>query len=201
MRFKAFSTIKNFGPATLRKKETELPTDESTDVSSDKPKQTAKNCNLLAIACLTAAFQGDGLLNLIEASMTQQWPSGLAYLVDALYKRYRPVDIINRVEMRTRLNQVSMKTHEDPRTLLDQLASIQSAYNDATRRIDPDDLIAVVIKQAPDEYKSILTAEQRIKGTNLTLDDLRSCMNDLYRHAAPSLPRMRRFSSCAPGEI
>jgi hypothetical protein len=114
--------------------------------------------------------------------MTQQWPSGLAYLVvDALYKRYRPVDIIMRVEMRTRLNQFSMKTHEDPRTLFDQLASIQSAYNDAMRRIDPDDLIAVVLEKAPDEYKSILTAEQRIKGTNLTLEDLRSCMNDLYR--------------------
>jgi hypothetical protein len=80
--------------------------------------------------------------------------------------------------MRTRLNQVSMKPHEDPRTLFDQLASIQSAYNDATRRIDPDDLIAVV---APDVYKSILTAEQRIKGTNLTFEDLHSCMNDLYR--------------------
>jgi hypothetical protein len=182
MRFKAFATIKSFGPAIQRTKEAELPADESTNVSSDKPKQAAKNRNLMAIACLTAAFQDDGLLNLIEGSMTQQWPSGLAYLVvDALYKRYRPVDIIMRVEMRTRLNQVSMKTHEDPRTLFDQLASIQSAYNDAKRRIDPDDLIAVVLEKAPDEYKSILTAEQRVKGTNLTLEDLRSCMNDLYR--------------------
>jgi hypothetical protein len=44
--------------------------------------------------------------------------------------------------------------------MFDQLASIQSAYNYATRKIDPDDLIAVVLEKAPAAYKSILTAEQ-----------------------------------------
>jgi hypothetical protein len=36
------------------------------------------------------------------------------------------------------------KANDDPRVLFDQLASIQSAYNDTTRKIDPDDLTAVV---------------------------------------------------------
>jgi hypothetical protein len=101
-------------------------------------------------------------------------------------KKYRPVDILRRVEMRTRLSQVKMKAEEDPRMLFNQLASIQSAYNDATRKIDPDDLIAVVLEKAPEKYKSILTAEQRNKGTNLTLADLNSCMNDLYRTMNPN---------------
>jgi hypothetical protein len=74
-----------------------------------------------------------------------------------------------------------MKANDDPRILFDQLASIQSAYNDATRKIDPDDLSAMVLEKAPDGYKSLLTVEQRNKGNNLTLDDLRSCMNDLFR--------------------
>jgi hypothetical protein len=131
-------------------------------------------------AFATAAFQDDGLLNMIEQSMTAKWPSGLAYdVVDELFKRYRPVDIICRVEMRSRLNQVTMSADEDPRAMFDQLASIQSAYNDAARKIDPDDLIAVVLEKAPAAYKSILTAEQRSKGTNLKLEDLRNCMNDL----------------------
>jgi hypothetical protein len=91
-----------FSQSIQRTKETELPNDESTDVSSDVPKQNAKNRNLMAIACLTAAFQDDGLLNMIEQSMISKWPSGLAYVVvDELFKRYRPVDIISRVEMRT----------------------------------------------------------------------------------------------------
>jgi hypothetical protein len=74
-----------------------------------------------------------------------------------------------------------MKADEDPRTLFNQLASIQSAYNNAARKIDQDDLIAVVLEKAPEKYKSILTAEQRSKGANLTLTDLNSCMHDLYR--------------------
>jgi hypothetical protein len=65
----------------------------------------------------------------------------------------------------------------------DQLASIHCAYNDTTtgRTIDQDDLIAVVLEKAPEKYKSILSAEQRSKGTMLTLSDLNSCMNDLFR--------------------
>ena len=97
---------------------------------------------MIAIACLTASFQDDGLLNMVEQSMTSDWPSGLAYVViDELFKKYRPVDMISRVEMRSRLNNVSMKANDDPRILFDQLASIQCAYNSTTRKIDPDDLM------------------------------------------------------------
>jgi hypothetical protein len=195
IRFKAYATIKNFCPAIQRTKETDLPATEDTDVTSDKPKKAARDRNLLDIACLTAAFQDDGLLNMIEQAMTSDWPSGLAYLVvDELFKRYRPVDIISRVEMRTKLNHVTMKADEDPKTLFDQLASIQSAYNDATRKIDTYDLIAVVLEKAPEQYKSILTAEQRNKGTNLTLADLRSCMNDLYRTRSPNMTSSKKES-------
>jgi hypothetical protein len=44
MRFKTFATVKNLGPAIRRTKEADLPTDESTDASSEKPEQFAKNC-------------------------------------------------------------------------------------------------------------------------------------------------------------
>jgi hypothetical protein len=53
----------------------------------------------MAIACMTTAFQDDGLLNMIESAMTTQWPSGLAYkVVVDLFKRYRSVDIISQLE-------------------------------------------------------------------------------------------------------
>jgi hypothetical protein len=82
--------------------------------------------------------------------------------------------------MRTRFSQVKMKAEDDPRIPFNQLATIQAAYNDATRQIDPDDFVAVVLEKAPEKCKSILTAEQRHKGTSLTLSDLNSCMNDLF---------------------
>ena len=168
MRFRAYATIKNFSLAIQRTKEADLPDKEDEDVSADNKKRLAKQRNLMAISCLTMVFQDDALLNILEQSETRDWPSGLAYIViDELFKKYKPVDIISRVEMRTRLSQVKMKADEDPRMLFNQLAFIQSAYNDATRKIDPDDLIAVVLEKAPEKYKSILTAEQRSKGTTL----------------------------------
>jgi hypothetical protein len=187
MRFKAYATIKKFSLAIQRTKEVDLPDREDEDVTSDNKKRLAKQRNLMAISCLTMAFQHDALLNILEQSETAEWPSGLAYVVvDELFKKYKPVDIISRGEMRTRLSQAKMKVEDDPRILFNQLASIQSAYNDATRKIDPDDLIAVVLERAPEKYKSILTAEQRHKGTGLTLSDLNSCMNDLLRTMNPT---------------
>ena len=137
---------------------------------------------MLAVASLTMAFQTEGLINLMLKAESKEWPSGRAHLVvDALFMKYRPVDTISRVEMRTRLNNVSMKSNQDPKILFDQLASIENAYNTTTRQIDQDDLIAVVLEKAPKDYKSILTAEQRQQGSSLKLSDLESAMNDLYR--------------------
>jgi hypothetical protein len=123
MRFKSYATIKNFSHAIQRVAETDLPDKEATDVSSDQAKRAARNRNLMAISCLTMAFQDDALLNMIEQLETANWPSGLAYLVvDELSRKYRPVDIISRVEMRTKLSKVTMKSSDDPRVLLRHLS-------------------------------------------------------------------------------
>jgi excinuclease UvrABC ATPase subunit len=44
----------------------------------------------------------------------------------------------------------------------------------------------VVLEKAPDKYKSILTAEQRAKGAQLSLTDLNNCMNDIHRTMNPN---------------
>jgi hypothetical protein len=182
MKIKSYATITNFAQAIQRTAKADLPPTEDADVSSDNKKRLARQRNLMAISCLTMAFSDDALLNMVEQSETSDWPSGLAYTIfDELFKKYRPDDIISRVELRSKLSNVTMKADEDPRTLFNQLASIQSVYNNAARKIDQDDLIAVVLEKAPEKYKSILTAEQRSKGANLTLTDLNSCMHDLYR--------------------
>jgi hypothetical protein len=67
--FKAFATIKNFAQAIERTPKMDLPKDETTDVSTDKPKKLAKDRNLIAIACLTDDFQdhqSSGNANKIE---------------------------------------------------------------------------------------------------------------------------------------
>jgi hypothetical protein len=80
---------------------------------------------MMANACLTASFQDDRWLNMVEQSMTSDWPSGLAYVVvDELFKKCRAVDVMRRVEMRCRLNHLSIKIDDDPRVMFDRLASI-----------------------------------------------------------------------------
>jgi hypothetical protein len=49
--------------------------------------------------------------------------------------------------MRTKLSQVNRNDNDDPRVLFNQLASIQSANNNASRKIDNEDLIAVVLEK------------------------------------------------------
>jgi hypothetical protein len=99
MRFKAYATIKNFAAAIERTQEADFPATEAIDVTSDAPQRGARNRNMMAIACLTASLQDDGLLNMVEQSMTSDWPSGLACMVvDELFKKYRPVNVMSRVE-------------------------------------------------------------------------------------------------------
>jgi hypothetical protein len=116
MRFKSYATFKNFSQAIQRTAETDLPATEATDVTSDKLNKAFRERNIMAISCLTMAFQDGALLNMIEQSETSDLQSDLVYwVVGELFKKYRPVDIISRVEMRTKLSKVSMKDGDDPR--------------------------------------------------------------------------------------
>ena len=173
LRFKAYAAVKKFSNAIKRTADANLPGTEAEDVSSSAAKAVALERNALAIASLTLAFQTDGLLNMITKAQSTDWPNGKAYeVIDALFKKFQPVDTISRVEMRNRLNKIGMKPTQDPKVLFDKIASLQNAYNDSTRNIDEEDLIALVLDKAPKIYKSILTAEQHAKGNTLALSDL-----------------------------
>ena len=123
-------------------------------------------------------------MGLVWKAMTPEWPSGLAHLVvEALFKKYQPQDIITRVELRQMLNGIKMKKGEDPVTLFEQISSIENKYN-KNGKIDEEDLIAVVLDAAPSDYQSVLTIEQRLHPTDLKLDHLETCMNQYWRQTA-----------------
>ena len=58
---------------------------------------------------------------------------------------------------------------------------VENKYNTTTYTIPDEDLIATILDKAPKEYSSVLTAEQRAKGAALSMEDLSSAMNQLYR--------------------
>jgi hypothetical protein len=70
---------------------------------------------------------------------------------------------------------------EDPTMLFELISAIQNRYNNASRKIDEEDLIAVILKAAPKDYQVVLTIEQRVKGDKLALADLESTMHQHWR--------------------
>jgi hypothetical protein len=190
-RFVAFATVYKFVEAinkdapdpSMPASDAEI-LDENDD--ADKIKIAAKKRNSVAMANLSMAFTSEGTMGLVYKAMTTAWPNGLAHLVvRALFEKYQPQDTMTRVELRQRLNKISMKKDTDPATLFEQVATIENRYNTATSQVQQEDLIAVILDAAPMEYKSVLTTEQRSKGSNLKLNDLETVMNQHWRQICP----------------
>jgi hypothetical protein len=86
------------------------------------------------------------------------------------------------------LSKLKMKKDEEPSILFEQLSAIENRFNKPGEQIpDGDDLIAAVLTAAPKEYVSILTAEQRSKGTALPLTDLELAMTQHWRQTTGTL--------------
>ncbi|MGH7955290.1 MAG: hypothetical protein ACREOZ_04950, partial [Gloeomargaritales cyanobacterium] len=189
IRWDAFAEVEQFEEALVKGGDPKMPT-SSTEIidetnSVGKAAMKAKKQNRKAVAYYTLAFKNIRLLALVNKSKTTEWPGGLAWKIkEALTKKYRPNDIVAQAELRQRMNAVSMKKTEDPATLFEQLSEIEAIYNTVTQQITEVEMIAVILSAAPKEYHSILTAEQRYRGVNLTLDHLEEAMNDLWRQGS-----------------
>jgi hypothetical protein len=175
-RFMAYAAVNKFAEALTIRGEAVLPTREADvpdlTTTTGKEQATAVKRNAIAMANLMMAFTSEAMMGLVFKAKTADWPSGLAHLVvSGLNKIYNPQDTISRVELRQRLSAIRMKKNEDPTTLFEQISSIKNKFNMSTRHIEEEDLIAVVLDTAPQEYQSLLTTEQHIKGASITLSD------------------------------
>lgn len=92
----------------------------------------------------------EATIGLVYKAMSAYCPaSGLAHLVvAALFKKYRPQDIITRVELSQMLNGIKTKKGKDPAMLFEQISSIENKYNMVLKKIDKEDLISVVLDAA-----------------------------------------------------
>ena len=90
-------------------------------------------------------------------------------------------DMIRRVELRQVLYAIKIKKGKDPSTLFQQISNVKNKYNAATKKINEDDLIAVVLDAATAEYQLLLTSEQHRLGSALKIDDLEVIMNQYWQ--------------------
>ena len=155
IQFVAFATVHKFIQVVKETQEADLPASHDEVVGTDvagKKKEAARWCNNMAMANFTMAFTTEGCMGMIYKAIMPQWPSGLAYMVvKALNQKYKPTDMISRVEMWLKLNKVSMQKSEDPVRMFEQISAIQNMYNMMTRSIEEEGLVTVVLEKAPQE--------------------------------------------------
>jgi hypothetical protein len=74
-----------------------------------------------------------------------------------------------------------MKKGTDPYILFEQLTSIQNKFLGTGKQLDKDELIAIILDVATEEYRAILTVERKIKDDLSTVDDLETVMSEEFR--------------------
>jgi ATP-dependent RNA circularization protein (DNA/RNA ligase family) len=87
---------------------------------------------------------------------------------------------ITKVELQQRLNKVIMKKGSNPSLLFEELNGIEEKYLIPSNKIGKSDLIATFFDVATKEYQAVLTAEQRRRGNELALYDLKNVMFQHY---------------------
>jgi hypothetical protein len=134
------------------------------------------------MASFSMGFTTDKAMNIVYAASTEGWPEVEAYLVvKNLMKKYRPLDTVSKIKMRQQLARIKMKKGTDPSILYEQLTSIKNQFLGPSKQLDEDELIAIILDVATEEYHAILTVEQKIKGDALTVNDLERVMSKEFR--------------------
>ncbi|KAL7571064.1 hypothetical protein ACA910_003778 [Epithemia clementina (nom. ined.)] len=183
----AYATVYRFNKAGGKTAETDLPASQAAadalDPKKDVAELAAARRNEIAFANLTMALRSQQCVGLLRKAKTTAWPQGLAWkVVDQLHKKFAPTDMASKIEMRKMINNVSMKPHEDPATLFEQISAIKNMFN---VEIDDDNKVAIAMTTAPDEYQGILTSEQNrcaAAGTTATPDQIEYVMNTYWRN-------------------
>ena len=82
------------------------------------------------------AFTNPSQIGLIHEAQTLDYPDGLAFMViEKLLDKYKPTDMMSRVELRMKLNKIKMKKNDDPKKLFEQISKVRNVYNNTTHKL------------------------------------------------------------------
>jgi hypothetical protein len=124
IRFKAFANADNFLSALSAKAEKNLPTTEENKAVIDVDQQAAVKRNNMVVYYLTLAFTTDEAMEFYHKGITEQHPSGLAWLiVKSLHARFKPLDAISTYEFSKALWSIRMEPKDTPDVLFSRIAS------------------------------------------------------------------------------
>ena len=189
IRFRAYAMLKGFGEALAYDDTTDMSANENevhTNLNDNDPavkEQGRKGMmNFQAVAALSMALSTEELISKVHESSDQNWPGGKAYkIMNLLLEEYRPTDRYSMVEIRRKLNKVSIKENQDPKSLFEQLAGISNEASSSGVNVSEEEMIAIILDRAPISYAHVLATIQNVKGRNLSLNDLKEAMRNQYR--------------------
>eukprot|EP00957_Ditylum_brightwellii_P064136 4865639-Ditylum_brightwellii.AAC.1 len=202
MRFCAYGTVYGFTQSIQTSPDPDLPGMEyeilDTAPTNGALAAKAVKMNAVAICNFTMAFTTKALMGLIYASINDEWPTRKAnMMVVLLHDKFALKDLVSKIELRRELNGISMKRDEDPSKLFEKITLLQNRHSTASYKIPMDKIIATVLEKAPKEYKTVLTVEQRTKGSALTMSNLQEAMTPdaekrfMLQKTALMIPRMQ----------
>lgn len=181
-KFVAYAVMRQFGAAIQDKPESDLPAKEEVGANETKANEEARKRNSLAMCSFTMAFQTESLLTMVYKAQTNNWPSGLAYLVvKALFKKYRPDDLMAEVELEAMLSEVGMSGKTDPSVMFEQIENIRNRFRKTSVSISEARLMAAVIAGVPMEYRSVISSTQQVMKGKLTMESLEEALCDHWR--------------------
>ena len=130
------------------------------DNTECKKQEKSKNMNAITITNLTVAFASEYLIGMVYQARITDQPSGLAHmLLDVIFKKYVPQDLISKIKLLRALNTVIMKKEEDPANLFEAIIGINNKYNTSIYQFPEEEKTATVTENAPAEYSTALTCE------------------------------------------
>ena len=95
----------------------------------------------------------------------------------ALFKKFKPKNMMSKAEMCTKIFQLQMRENKDLLNLFTLMTSIEVHYN---KPIDTEKKLLVLLKVCPAKYKALITSEQCSKSIALTINNFEEIMGLLY---------------------
>jgi hypothetical protein len=184
LKFSGFAYHQGFKRAISTEIDPRMPSREdaprSTDPTTADEEEAAMAENNARYAHLTYCLTANRDLVYVRRGVTEAWPNGTASMViKHMFNRYKPDDATAMAECASRLLRLRLGPSANPADLFTKIADIQAQYESANYTIDQPMIVSTVLRAAPIQYKSVITALQVARGNAMTVSDLEDAM-DLY---------------------
>ena len=135
VRFRAYAKLSRFLKAIGENPEPDLPNNQNEadnltgNNNETKKKKAAVDCNNLAIASLTLAFETEDMIAIILSFQSVDQPEELASdVIKKLKDKFKFEDIMSLVDEKVELNKIKIKSIDDPKVLFDQITAVETRF-------------------------------------------------------------------------